>query len=239
MESFGWIWLVAALLVILAELDSTAAFQTMLGQPVVIGTLTGSLFGNWQAGLAAGIMLQLFWIDHLPLGGRIPPHLGIGGFTAALVASAVSSNLFPYTGWPLLYGILWGAATAFLGGYLTRILRNINDRLMPIVDLAVEECDTKKLSRFIWLGILNHSVLAIVAGWIPARIAVSLWPLITRIPVVFQKAESHLPIELFVAVGALSLARLHVTRSRTLIFAAPLFFVLLFLILQSINLEGS
>ncbi len=63
------------------DLDSTATWQLMISQPVVAAPLTGLFlghaFGEAAAGLKLGLMvgtiLQLVWIEKLPLGMNVPP----------------------------------------------------------------------------------------------------------------------------------------------------------------------
>ncbi|MBF0543551.1 MAG: PTS sugar transporter subunit IIC [Candidatus Riflebacteria bacterium] len=63
------------------DLDSTAAWQFMISQPVVAAPLTGLALGFFsnevdyglRLGLTVGTILQLVWIEQLPLGMNIPP----------------------------------------------------------------------------------------------------------------------------------------------------------------------
>ncbi|MBF0405928.1 MAG: PTS sugar transporter subunit IIC [Candidatus Riflebacteria bacterium] len=63
------------------DLDSTAAWQFMVSQPLVAAPLTGLALGFFanevdyglRLGLMVGTILQLVWIEQLPLGMNIPP----------------------------------------------------------------------------------------------------------------------------------------------------------------------
>ena len=67
--------------------------QTMISRPIVIAPIIGIILGNPYAGLIIGAILELFWIDRIPVGIYIPPNDSIA---AALAASiAILSGQFP------------------------------------------------------------------------------------------------------------------------------------------------
>lgn len=48
--------------------------QVMISRPIVIAPLIGLLLHNPSAGLIIGALVELFWIDHIPVGTYIPPN---------------------------------------------------------------------------------------------------------------------------------------------------------------------
>ena len=68
--------LIVALIGSIVDLDSTAVVQCMISQPIVAAPLTGLILGSMlgdyaaglQLGLMVGVILQLVWIEQLPLG---------------------------------------------------------------------------------------------------------------------------------------------------------------------------
>ena len=67
--------------------------QTMISRPIIIAPVIGIILGNPYAGLIIGAILELFWIDRIPIGIYIPPNDSIA---AALAASiAILSVPFP------------------------------------------------------------------------------------------------------------------------------------------------
>lgn len=69
------------------SLDATALGQILVSQPLLAGPIIGLILGDIQTGLLVGTLLQLIWIDRLPVGGA-NPSLGIallGIFTTGLV----------------------------------------------------------------------------------------------------------------------------------------------------------
>ncbi|MCA1960996.1 MAG: PTS sugar transporter subunit IIC [Desulfomonile sp.] len=77
-------------------LDRFQAFQVMISRPLVAAPLIGWLVGDVRAGLATGILYELFWLGRPPVGGYIPPDS-----TLAAVATAAVSGIV---------AVQWGAA---------------------------------------------------------------------------------------------------------------------------------
>ena len=59
--------------------------QFMISRPIVAAPLAGFMLGDPYTGLQAGALLELFWIDKLPIGTVVPPNDFLVAF---LVASA-------------------------------------------------------------------------------------------------------------------------------------------------------
>ncbi len=60
--------------------------QTMISRPVVIAPFAGWLLNSPYEGLIIGALVELFWIDRLPIGTYIPPNDSV----AAVLATAVA-----------------------------------------------------------------------------------------------------------------------------------------------------
>lgn len=67
--------------------------QTMISRPVVIAPVIGMLLGNPYAGLIIGAILELFWIDRLPIGIYIPPNDSLAAAFAASLAILAGQSL--------------------------------------------------------------------------------------------------------------------------------------------------
>ena len=80
------------------SVDATAAFQVMLSQPVVAGSIAGIVVGDPVLGLVVGSTLQMVWHGVLPVGaapfpdGAVAGSVGVG-VGAILAASGVSEGL--------------------------------------------------------------------------------------------------------------------------------------------------
>ena len=78
-----WISIVAAII----SLDVTACWQIMISRPIIIGPVIGYLCGDFSHGIITGAMLELIWINTLPLGASIP--LDAAATTVVATASAI------------------------------------------------------------------------------------------------------------------------------------------------------
>lgn len=64
--------------------------QALLSRPVVSAPIIGLLLGDPFTGLIAGALIELFWIDRLPIGGYLPPNDTVTSILIA--ASAIVSG---------------------------------------------------------------------------------------------------------------------------------------------------
>ncbi len=74
--------------------------QAMISRPIIIAPILGLILGNPYGGLIIGAILELFWIDRIPIGIYITPNDSVAAaFAAALailsgqVLGAVSKEL--------------------------------------------------------------------------------------------------------------------------------------------------
>jgi len=67
--------------------------QAMISRPVVIAPIIGLLLNNIYAGLIIGALIELIWIDRLPLGTYIPPNDSIAAVAATSITGIAGSSL--------------------------------------------------------------------------------------------------------------------------------------------------
>lgn len=118
------------------DLDSTATWQVMISQPVVAAPLTGLFLGHafgdatngLKLGLMVGTILQLVWIEKLPLGMDVPPDaalasvLAVGlGFSAGHVYDTYVEREVCNT-----VALLLGVAFGLVGRSLDMLIRRLN-----------------------------------------------------------------------------------------------------------------
>jgi len=71
----------------LLGLDSVQAGQFLLSRPAFVGTLLGWLNGCALEGARIGILLELLYVDFIPVGGVVPPN-GAAAAAAGVLAHA-------------------------------------------------------------------------------------------------------------------------------------------------------
>lgn len=108
-------------------LFSLCRFSVSLGlleRPLVIGLFWGVIFGNLTSCLYIAIFYELLWLDFLPVGTFIPPHMTAAAFTGLALAT-----YFGLDSPPLVFGALvCGLPMAWLGARLDRNLRDSLNR---------------------------------------------------------------------------------------------------------------
>jgi PTS system mannose-specific IIC component len=65
----------------------------MICRPVVIAPIIGLLLNNMYAGLIIGALIELLWIDRLPIGTYIPPNDSIAAVAGTSIAGIAGSML--------------------------------------------------------------------------------------------------------------------------------------------------
>jgi PTS system mannose-specific IIC component len=101
-------------------LDLVSAPQGLLSRPIVAATVAGWIMGNLPGGLVAGMTLELYALDVLPIGASRYPD-----YSVAAVASGVASALAPDGVSAGMAGLV-GLPLAALGGWTLQALRRRN-----------------------------------------------------------------------------------------------------------------
>ncbi len=118
-DNAGWLLLWG----VVVGLDLISVAQTMVSRPLVAGTVAGIIAGDPVAGMAVGVILELFAFEVLPFGGTRYPDYGLGAVAAAAAAAGAPAILG--TG----VGVSLGLIVAFLGGrgiHLRRIRNGLD-----------------------------------------------------------------------------------------------------------------
>lgn len=89
----------------LVGLDLVSVPQAMIARPLVAGTVAGWIAGDLQSGLYAGVLLELFALDVLPVGASRYPDYG----PATVGAAAFAAGAGP---WQTSLGVATAMATA-------------------------------------------------------------------------------------------------------------------------------
>ncbi len=100
-------------------------FSVSLGlieRPLVIGLCWGLAFGNMSSCLYIAIFYELLWLDFIPVGTFIPPHMTAAAFTGLALATYFGLDSPPLVFMALVFGL----PMAWLGA---RLDRNLRDRL--------------------------------------------------------------------------------------------------------------
>lgn len=115
----------------IVALDMTAAWQSMLSQPIVACSIAGILFHDLTTGVLVGIVMECLWLNQTPLGGVLYAE---GRLASAITGiTAVQLGYEPYH--PLWYYMLfiilvYGILLSIIGGKI--VIWNRRNNLLII-----------------------------------------------------------------------------------------------------------
>jgi PTS system mannose-specific IIC component len=140
-------------------LFSLCRFSVSLGlleRPLVVGLLWGLFVGNLEQSLFVAIFYELLWLDFIPVGTFIPPHMTAACFTALALSSRFGLDSLPMMFLPLLAGL----PMAWLGARLERIMRDrLNRSYGSVLQWVRKPLDVHVPGRLLW-GSLASKMLA-------------------------------------------------------------------------------
>ena len=139
----------------LVGLDLASVPQAMFSRPLVAGLLGGAAVGAPLPGLAVGALLELFALDTLPIGATRNPDWGPGTVAVGALAGA-------HTGGILASGLLGlvvvAVLSAWLGGWLTHLVRRANVTAVEAERAALEAGEAAAVSRLQRSGLVRDAV---------------------------------------------------------------------------------
>jgi PTS system mannose-specific IIC component len=101
-------------------LDLVSVPQGLLSRPLVAASVAGLIMGNVTGGLLAGMVLELYALDVLPIGASRYPDYSVaavaGGLAGALAPTSVAAGIAGLVGLPM----------AAVGGWTLQALRRRN-----------------------------------------------------------------------------------------------------------------
>ena len=156
--------LFTALLIGFLGLDTTIAFQVLISQPLFSCSILGWLLGNAQLGIEIGIMMQLFWLNVVPVGAVI----FLEGNIASMVVCAIVVKLTSLGMPNLIFTVAFiiGLIVSYAGAKLTVVDRKFNGFILNKTLKAAEEANFKKITLFDFVSILIYFLLMSILAYI-------------------------------------------------------------------------
>ena len=113
--------------------------QAMISRPVVIAPFVGLILNNPYAGLVIGALVELFWIDRIPVGTYIPPNDSIVAVLATSIAILGGQRLGGTTPELIALAIMLTVPFGIIAQKIDIIIVKSNDVLS---DRALEDAKT-------------------------------------------------------------------------------------------------
>lgn len=180
----------------LVGLDTTAAFQVMVSQPLVGGLLAGWALGDPWTGAFVGLLFQGLYLAEFPMGARLFPDGNMAAVQAAALTVLARDDLSLGLGLSLLLAFFWSILAGVLGGYAIVWTRRLHGRYLPLFDRLVAAdrrafldalCAALLLENFaisaiftMILFVLGSMVLSLLAGLLPSAGLFEDWGLALR-----------------------------------------------------------
>jgi len=140
--------------------------QAMISRPVIIAPVVGLILGNPYAGLIVGAILELLWIDRIPIGIYVPPNDSIAAAFAASLAILVGQSLGAVTNELMALAILIAIPFGILAKKIDVKIIESNNFLSDQALVAAKVGDFRAIESNTYLGLtkvfLSYLVLLLI-----------------------------------------------------------------------------
>jgi len=136
--------------------------QTMVCRPVIIAPVIGILLGNPYAGLVIGAILELFWMERIPIGIYIPPNDSIAAALAASTAILSGQALGSVTKELMALSILLAVPFGIIAKRMDVKIVESNNLLSDQALEAAKKLDIRAIERKTYLGMAKLFAFYIV-----------------------------------------------------------------------------
>lgn len=133
-------------------LDRFQLLQIMISRPLAAGPIIGWMLGNFEAGLASGMLYELLWLRRPPIGSYIPPDVTMGAMATAGVSALIAgANTSPTAVAALTFVFLM--PLCFAGRRLDTRLRVMLGKLAVKAEQVRQDMNTDRLTPLFLLGL--------------------------------------------------------------------------------------
>ena len=136
--------------------------QAMISRPIIIAPVIGIILGNPYAGLIIGAILELFWMDRIPVGIYIPPNDSIAAAFAASMAILAGLSLGAVTKELMTLSILLAIPFGILAKKIDVKIVESNNHLSDQALEAAKRLDIHAIERKTYLGLAKAFLFYVV-----------------------------------------------------------------------------
>lgn len=129
--------------------------QAMISRPVVIAPIVGLLLNNLYAGLIVGALIELIWIDRLPIGTYIPPNDSVAAVVATAVAAIAGSRLGSVSPELIALSVLLAIPCGMLAKQIDVMIVQSNNILSDKALADAQKGDVRAIERKNYLGLIR------------------------------------------------------------------------------------
>lgn len=149
--------------------------QIMISRPIIIASLTGLILGNPYAGLIIGAILELFWIDRIPIGIYIPPNdsiVAVIATSAAILATQSQADVKPDM---IALAVLMAIPFGILAKKLDVRIMDANNKLSDQALDDAKKLDIRAIEKKTYMGIARVFAVYFIFMLIAQFILISLF----------------------------------------------------------------
>jgi len=146
----------------LLVLDTTAVLQVLISQPIVSGAILGWFLGDVSQGLHIGLLLQLLWLNQMPVGAAKVPEGNLASVIGVILFFRLVHLEANYHNILILLVVLYALLISYLGVNLITILRNWNVKLLSVAVEALEKGRPHVLGRVSIIALGIHFLMLVV-----------------------------------------------------------------------------
>ena len=139
-------------------LDTTPFFQSMISQPIVVCSFFGFLWGDVYTGALLGVILELIWLQLIPIGGFISQQGNFGAFAAVTSAIYTIKHFNIQHNETLIFiFVLYSLFISLIAGTFTYKIRLMNRKIALFYDRKNINL-LKKIDNIQFYAILNSYI---------------------------------------------------------------------------------
>jgi PTS system mannose-specific IIC component len=166
--------------------------QVMISRPVVAGPLVGWILNDPYTGFLCGALIELLWIDRLPIGTYIPPNDTIT--TVIITAAAIIAG--SHLGQPSReLTVLAFLPLGYAGQQLDTWMIRLNDRSAKSAVSLADSADVRGIERLHLQALGRSFVLSVVV--ICTAVTTGSWMLIGVFPMLPPFVHKALTLSYF------------------------------------------
>ncbi len=154
--------------------------QVMISRPVVVAPLLGLLLHHPYAGLIIGALIELIWIDRLPIGTYIPPNDSIAAVSAVAIAAIAGPKLGGATPQIIALSVLIGIPCGLIAKQVDVKIIESNNALSDQALIDAQDNNIRAVEQKTYLGLikvfLSYFLLLLAAQSIFIPLVIWLYP---------------------------------------------------------------
>ncbi len=129
--------------------------QAMISRPIIIAPVIGLILNNPYAGLIIGAMIEMFWIDRIPIGIYIPPNDSLVAVLATSVTIIAGGKLGSVSPELIAFSILLFIPFGILAKQIDILIIKSNDLLSDQALEDAKKSDISAIENKTYLGLIK------------------------------------------------------------------------------------